>query len=386
MVKTNIKIVVLISSLIVVSLALSHYSPEQDSFTGLCVLSKPGFSLLYNGTATLGIGEELHVGKVYTVHGRLRRASSGLWMDVASIQESGLAFPLETLRGAYWDSAYPLILTPTRIRLAVPLNVTRGHLISAKGIFYGNRFYPLEVEEFQYLEKPADGMPYLLHGVVTRPGNPAEVWNGSESFRVYLPHGVSLNPGRRVEILGIAKLYSKITLYVEDSNDVRVLGMAETVPISRARYGQIAEGECLVVRAGRSLGLNCTRLRLYNFSARVGDTVHFNALRRRSSLLCLSCNVAKPREALPNSICSPAEGRFGKVEGRVAWVKVYRNGFGIANVTNGTCWILLKLSSRLGVSIEENESITAYGEFTTYRGMPAFQVPSREEVCYGRHC
>ncbi|WP_297507666.1 hypothetical protein [Thermococcus sp.] len=386
MVKVNFRIIVLAVSLLVVSFALSHYSPQQDSFTGLCILSRPGFSLLYNGTATLGVGRELEVGKVYTVWGRLRETSNGFWMDVAGIKESKPSFPLETLTGAYWDSGYPQLLTPSRVRLAVRLNATKGMLISVKGLFYGNRFYPLKVRELRYLERPENGMPYFLHGVVVQPGNPAEVWNGSESFRVYLPHSLTLKAGRKVDVLGIARLYSTITLYVEDAGDVRLLGMAERAPVSEARYGQIAEGECLVIKAGRSLSLNCTRLRLYNFSARVGDMIRFMALKRKSSLLCLSCRVIKPREALPNSICSPGKGHFGKIEGKVAWVKVYRNGFGIANVTNGTCWVLLKLPSRLGISVEGNESIVAYGEFTTYRGMPAFQVTSGDDICYGRRC
>jgi len=170
-------------------------------------------------------------------------------------------------------------------------------------------------------------------------------------------------------------------------NDVKVLGPAEEKPINLAQIGDIATGECLITRStSRYLKLNCTDLRLYGFHAKVGDTVRFDALRRKSSLLCLNCSVVEPREKLPNDICSFEDGSFARILGKVTWVKVYRNGFGIANVTNGTCSVLLKLPSRLGVSLTENESVTAYGFFTTYRGKPAFEVQSGEDLCSGKHC
>ena len=379
--------VVLLSSLIVVSLALSRYSPETDSFTGLCVYSSDSFSVLYNGSVSLAVREHLELGNVYRVEGRLRKTSRGLWIDASSIVLANVTFPLERVEGAYWVTYYPQLLTPARVRLAYPLNVSKGELVRVYGLSYGGKFYPLRVEELGHSKEPRNGMPYPLEGVVLYGGNPATLWNGSEAFRVYLPHGLSLKPGQRVRVLGIVRLYSTITLYVDSAGEIRVLGYSEMKPLNLAGIGEIATGECLVIgRTSRYLRLDCTSLKLYGFSARVGDTVKFTALRRKSSLLCLNCTVLRPREELPNAICSFEEGNFARISGRVAWVKVYKNGFGIANITNGSCSILLKLPSRLGVSLVENETVTAYGSFTTYRGRPAFEVSSGDDICSGRHC
>ncbi|WP_297513049.1 hypothetical protein [Thermococcus sp.] len=387
MVQRRLLIIVLLSSLLFVSLALSRYSPEKDSFTGLCVYSSGSISVLYNGTVTVALGKSLELGKAYTVQGRLRATNRGLWMDASSVVPANATFPLESVEGAYWYSNGPILLTPSRVRLAYPLNVSKGSLVRLRGLTYGLKFYPLNVKELSYLREPRNGMPYPLEGVVLYPGNPATVWNGSEEFRVYLPHGLSLRPGLRVKVLGVVRLYSTIALYVNSGDDVNVLGPAEEKPLNLAEIGDIATGECPVVKAtSRYLKLDCTSLKLYGFSARTGDTVRFGALRRKSSLLCLNCSVVRPREELPNEICSFNEGSFARISGKVAWVKVYRNGFGIANVTNGTCSVLLKLPSRLGVSLAENESVTAYGFFTTYRGKPAFEVQSGEDLCSGKHC
>ncbi|WP_457742064.1 hypothetical protein [Thermococcus sp.] len=387
MVSKNIVIVVLFSSLIIVSLALSRYSPENDSFTGLCVYSSGSFSVLYNGSTSVAVGEKLELGNVYKVEGRLRITHRGFWIDVSSVFPANATFPLERVEGAYWHSNGPVLLTPSRHRLAYPINVSKGELVVLKGLSYGSKFYPLKVKELGYLEEPKDGMPYLLEGVVLYGGNPVTLWNGSEEFRVYLPHGVKLKPGLRVWVLGVVRLYSIITLYVDSSEDIEVLGSTDKRPIKLAEIGEIGTGECLVTeRTSRYLRLNCTSLKLYGFSARVGDTLRFEALRRKSSLLCLNCSVAKPREELPNGICNFDKGNFAKISGKVSWVKIYRNGFGIANVTNGTCSVLLKISSRLGISLTENESVTAYGFFTTYRGRPAFEVHSGDDVCFGRYC
>jgi len=387
MVSKRVLFIVLLSLLVVVSLALSRYSPKGDSFTGLCVYSSGGFSILYNGSSSVVVGRDLELGKVYTVIGRLRKTSRGLWMDVSSLSAGNITFPLKTVRGAYWVGYYPQLLTPARVRLAYPLNVSRGELVEVEGLGYGGKFYPLRVRGLGYPSKPEDGMPYLLEGVVLRGGNPAEVWNAGEAFRVYLPHGVSLKPGLKVEVLGIARLYSTITIYVNAGEDVQILGIAESKPLQMVRVGEMAVGRCLVVgKTSRYLKLNCTKLGLYGFTARVGDEVQFKALRRESSLLCLDCSIVKPREELPSGICRLWEGNFAKISGKVAWVRVYKNGFGLANVTNGTCWVLLKLPSRLSVSLRENESVTAYGFFTTYRGTPAFKVESGEDVCSGKSC
>ena len=387
MVKKRLLMIVLMSSLVFVSLALSRYSPEKDSFTGLCVYSSGSVSILYNGTTTLALGERLKVGEVYTVEGRLRKTERGLWMDVSSLTPANATFPLEGIEGAYWYSGGPVLLTPSRVRLACPLNVSKGSLVKLEGLTYGLKFYPLRVHELGYLKEPKNGMPYPLEGVVLYGGNPVTLWNGSEEFRVYLPHGLSLKPGLRVRVLGVARLYSTITLYVDSGDDLKVIGPAEEKPLKLAKTGEIAIGECLVLKGTtRYLKLNCTRMKLYGFSARTGDTVRFRALRRKSSLLCLDCSVVKPREELPNEICSFREGSFAKISGKVTWVKVYRNGFGLVNVTNGTCWVLLKIPSRLNISLVENESVTAYGFFTTYRGKPAFEIQSGDDVCSGKLC
>ncbi len=163
-------------------------------------------------------------------------------------------------------------------------------------------------------------------------------------------------------------------------------GYGRKVPVSEASIGDVAVGNCTVVGKGRYLSLNCTKLRLYGFDARVGgDRIHFEAVRRRSSLYCMRCEVIRPpREKLPNGICSFANGKFGRVSGRVEWIKVYKTGFGLANVTENGCWILLKLRKSLGVSLRVNQSVTAYGFFTTYRGAPpAFEVPSGDDLCSG---
>lgn len=387
MVSKKVLVVVLLSILTLVSLALSRYSLEQDSFTGLCVRSSPSFSLLYDGRVTVAVGRQLKVGEIYTVEGRLRKTERGLWMDAASAARSNPMFPLEGIEGAYWYSNGPLLLTPRRVYLPYPLNVSKGAFVRLKGLTYGSKFYPVKVEEVGRFHALRDGMPYSVGGVVLYGGNPATLWNGSEEFRVYLPYGLTLKPGSRVRVLGIARLYSTVTLYIGDRGDVEFLGPAESKPLEIADIGEIATGECLVVKSTpRYLNLNCTSLRLYGFRARPGDTLRFKALKRKSSLFCLECFVIKPREELPNGICSFNESSFARISGTAAWVKTYRNGFGIANVTNGTCSVLLKLPSRLGVSMVEGDNVTAYGFFTLYRGKPAFEVQSGDDLCCGKRC
>ncbi|WP_367884799.1 hypothetical protein [Thermococcus sp. JCM 11816] len=68
-------------------------------------------------------------------------------------------------------------------------------------------------------------------------------------------------------------------------------------------------------------------------------------------------------------------------------MKRYRNGFGLANVTDGNCWVLLKLPPKsLGISVASGENVTAYGFFTTYREKPAFEIQSGEDLCSGSSC
>jgi DNA/RNA endonuclease YhcR with UshA esterase domain len=112
----------------------------------------------------------------------------------------------------------------------------------------------------------------------------------------------------------------------------------------------------------------------------VGDIIKFKALRRENSLYCLSCSIKIPRRSLENSICAPKEGII-KVHGQVKEVKIYKNGFGLANITYRNCSILLKLRKSLNIAIAENQTITAFGYYTTYRGKPALEVQSREDIC-----
>ncbi|RLF80394.1 hypothetical protein DRN44_07340, partial [Thermococci archaeon] len=78
--------------------------------------------------------------------------------------------------------------------------------------------------------------------------------------------------------------------------------------------------------------------------------------------------------------CNPNPEVPSKIEGDVEWVKVYSNGFGIANITNGNCWTLLKLPKSIGVTLEEGGHVVAFGFHTTYREMPAFEIASKEDV------
>jgi hypothetical protein len=226
-------------------------------------------------------------------------------------------------------------------------------------------------------------MPWEVEGVVLYTGKKTVLWNGSEEIALYLPYGTELRPGQRVRVVGIARFYSTLSLFVDSGNDVEMLGTAERKPLQAAGVGDVATGDCTVIGSGHSLKLNCTDLRLYGFSARTGDVIHVEALRRKSSLLCLNCALVIPREELPNGLCSFSPGKFSKITGNVSWVRVYRNGFGLANVTDGDCWVLVKLRKSLNITLGPNETVTAYGFFTTYRGMPAFEVESGDDLCSG---
>ncbi|WP_144367994.1 hypothetical protein [Palaeococcus pacificus] len=184
-----------------------------------------------------------------------------------------------------------------------------------------------------------------------------------------------------MRILGIARLYSTLTIYVQSEEDVEILGDAPEKPLGGESIGEIAVGMCQVLKSSTYLKLNCTKLKLYNAKARTGDIIKFRALRRKNSLYCLNCIVVKKREALENSICQPQKEGIIKIEGNVSWIKIYKNGFGLANITNNNCWILLKLKKSLNLTLSQNQSIVAFGEFTTYRDMPALKIDEREDVC-----
>ncbi|WP_231855737.1 hypothetical protein [Thermococcus peptonophilus] len=374
-------------SLTIVSLALIRISPpKEDAFTGLCVYSSPGFSTLYNGNQSVAIGRSLEVGRVYTAYGRLRKTSRGLWMDVSSLQVSPPNFPLESIEGAYWTDRSPQLLTPERVYLASPINASKGELVLVKGLEYGKNFYPIEVHTRGLPASPKNGFPFVVEGVVLSTGRYISIWNGSEEFKVLKLRGVEVSPGQRVRVVGIVRVRDYIYLYPSESEDITLLGYSESKPLWNSSIGDIVETECLVLNSGSTLKLNCTDLRLYGFKARTGDLLHIRALRRKSSLLCLNCSIVQPREKLPNELCGYSPGNFAKISGTVTWVKRYRNGFGLANVTYGNCWVLLKLPTSLGVSVTSGENVTAYGFFTTYREKPAFEVRSGDDICSGSSC
>ncbi|ASJ11528.1 hypothetical protein [Thermococcus thioreducens] len=382
----ELKIVLLIGSVVVlIMMATIDAAPRDlDEFTGVCVYSSDSFSILSNGSTSVGVYSSLQEGVVYRVEGRMYNTSSGLRIRHVRIERAEATFPLSAVKGAYWVSSGYYILTPDRVRLALPLSAEKGELVEVDGIWYRNGFYPVRHRVLGFPEEPRDGMPWRIDGTVIYGGTKAVIWNGSEEIVLYLPYGTKVEAGRRVRVVGIVRFYSRLSLIVDSPDDISFVGYGEKVPVSEASVGDIAFGNCTVVGAGRSLKLNCTELKLRNFKARVGDRIYFEAVRRRSSLYCIDCRVIESREEIPNGICSFSSGELARVFGRVKWVRVYKNGFGLANVTDGNCWVLIKLRKSLNVSLKVNQTVTAYGFFTTYRGMPAFEVPSGDDLCSGR--
>ncbi|WP_457751497.1 hypothetical protein [Thermococcus sp.] len=354
---------------------------QQDSFVGVCVYSSSSFSVLSNGSADIGIPEKLELGGVYRVHGRFYR--NGERMKVTVIERTSPDFPLKEIEGYYWPSRGCYLLSPERIRLGYCLNAPKGSRVLLRGIFHGSKFYPVHYTLEGFSMEFKDGLPVVVEGVVLYSGDRTVIWNGSTEIVLYLPYGVHLKPGERMRVIGIARRYSKPSVIVDSEGDVKVVGKAKVAPIQSAEIGEIGVGNCTVISKSRSgLRMDCSDKLLRGADARVGDELGVEALVRKGSLLCISCKVIRSREELPNSIC----GGNGvvRIHGRVEWVKVYKNGFGLANVSNGECWVLLKLRKALNVSVTPDESITAYGEFTTYRGLPALEIRSGEDVCSGK--
>ncbi|QDA30550.1 hypothetical protein FH039_01490 [Thermococcus indicus] len=381
----RLALVLLVGSAVVLTAlaAMGESRVESSAFVGLCVYSEEGFSILTNGTESIGVYASLDVGMVYRVTGVPHNSTSGPRVRPESVEPTEPTFPLDSVTGAYWPSRGYYLLTPSKIRLALPIEVAKGEMVIAEGLWHGGKFYPIRYRRLGLPDGPVDGMPWEVEGTVLYSGRRMLLWNGSEEIAVYPPYGLELEPGQRVRVLGIVRLYSRVSLFVDSREDIHVLGTAERKPIQGARIGDTAVGNCTVLGTGRSLKLDCADLRLYGFSARVGDLLRVEALRRPSSLLCLNCTVMMPRELLPNSICNFSEGSFARISGNVSWVRVYRSGFGLANVTSGNCWVLLKLRKSLGIRLDENETVTAYGFFATYRDMPAFEVESGDDVCSG---
>lgn len=388
MVKNKRLVIVLtIGSIIVLNVIASLDASESqgmDEFVGLCVYSSGSFSVLSNGSESVSVSVSLVPGYVYRVKGILYRTSSGLRMRVKSVERDNPDFELDMIAGAYWCSLSGCyILTPKRVKLGFPIRAEKGELIRAEGIWHGTIFYPVRYLREGLPKKPEDGFPWVVEGTVIYNGTRTILWNGSERIRIYLPYGVELKLGSRIKVRGLIRFYSELSLLVESREDVEILGEATKKDFSSALPGDIAVGNCTVLKTDRSLKLDCTDKPLYGVSARVGDVLRVNAVVRPYSLYCLDCSVIVPRENMPNAICRFEAGEFGKITGRVKWVRVYRNGFGIANVTENGCWVLLKLRKSIGIYPEPNQTVTAYGFFTTYRGFRAFEVQSGDDLCLG---
>ncbi len=382
------KLSLLVAGIILVLLVLMRMDkPASDSFVGLCVYSSDGFSVLTNGSESIGVYAELKLGGVYNVTGSVFNTSSGLRIRPKRVRPSPPPFPTLDIRGFYWPSRGYYLLIPgsgKRIRLALPLNASKGNMVNVKGLFYHGRFYPMASSKMKPPKQPEDGMPWQAEGVILYSGRRTVLWNGSAEITLYLPYGLRLKPGTEVKALGIFRRYSMPSLLVDSPDDLTIVRSAPKAQVEKAKIGEIAEGTCTVVNVGKSsLRLNCTALRLIGFKARRGDTVHFEALMRKASMLCLNCTIRESREELPNGMCNFSPGKLARISGTVTWVKVYGNGFGLANVTYGDCWVLLKLRKSFGVSLRTNETVTAYGIFTAYRGMPALEIESGEDVCSG---
>lgn len=356
------------------------------NFTGICVYSQKGFSVLYDGKNTIILYETLKTDESYKVVGKLLDESKHAVEALEIHEVSHNVLDLDSLEGAFWKDSSCYLLTPQRIKLSKCLNITKGEKVTAYGLFYGDRFHVVDYTPKGLLKMPVNGMPFRIRGVVIRNITPITIWNGSEEIKAYLPYKTKIELGDEVEITGIARFYSTLTIYVNSPKDVKVIGKAKTVPIGKETTGEIAHGICQVTRDSIALSLNCTELKLYGFSANFGDIIEFYSIRRKNSLYCIRCMVKIPREKLPNSICAPISDIPLKIHGKVKWVKRYKNGFGLANVTYKNCWILLKLPKSLGISPEINETLTAFGFYTTYRGAPAFEVPSRDDICLNGSC
>jgi len=366
-----------------------HAGGGETTFEGVCVRSSNTYSLLFNGSKILFLPKELDVGTAYRVRGVIKKEEDGLRTS-GEFEVETLKGPAEwmgTINGSYWErGANAYILTPVWMRLARKINVDKGSNILIWGIQYGSTFYP---SGYVVISGPTgrfrDGFPVLVRGVVLEDSGETVLWDGGRRIYLHLPYGKRLKPGSAVWVLGRARVSYKLELYVDSMADVRYLGMPGTVKGEGAQTGELVNMTCLVTEALRSgLRLSCTNLKLRGFQARAGDRVSFAAIRDGNNLRCINCAVSIPRELLPNSICNFSEGSFAKVSGEVGWVKRYRSGFGIANLSSGECWVLLKLPKSISVDVKEGENVTAYGRFTLYRGKPAFSVESGDDVCSGK--
>jgi hypothetical protein len=388
--KTHLALVLLGMALLSAVLLLQiHPGEGQATFKGVCVRSSSTYSLLFNGSKLLFIPKELDVGTAYRITGIIKKDGNGLKASGKfKVERLGGPTPwMETLNGSYWErgnDAY--VLTPEWVRLVRRINVEKGSRVLIWGVQYGSVFYSTG---YVTLSEPTgrfqDGFPVLVRGIIIESSRETVLWDGGRRIYLHLPYGEKLTQGSAVWVLGRARVSYKLELYVDSMKDVRYLGMPGAVKGKAPQIGELVEGNCTVTEALRTgLRLNCTDFKLKGFQTRAGDRVSFIAIRDGTGLRCINCTVSTPRELLPNSICNFSEGSFARISGKVEWVKKYRSGFGVANVSSGECWVLLKLPKSLDVEVEEGENITAYGRFTLYRGEPAFSVESGDDVCSWR--
>ncbi len=373
---------VVLVALAVVSILILTLLPDGqrwDEYTGLCVKSGDSYSVLFNGSSTVLVPKKLSTGKVYTVRGRLERDKGGLKMEIREVKIGG-RLRLQTLKGAYWEErGWYVFVNGSKLRLSGPLNATPADVVEIAGLYYNNVFYPVKLISKEKPGEPRDGLPWRLRGVVL---SSKRIWNGSESITVYPPYGTHLNPGDLVEVTGIVLMRSRLTVY---ARTVRKIGTAPEVPMEVSRTGEIGYGRCLVLRGGsRGIRLNCTRLILYGAKARTGDVIDVRALNRGSSMVCLECRLLRNRRDMPNSICEWKKGDLVRIQGEVVWIKIYGNGFGLANVSRSNCSILVKIPSSFDFHPSRGETITVYGTFCLYRGKKAIEPADRNDLCYGR--
>ena len=368
------------------SLLLIRSDPgRRDSFTGVCVRSYPTYSLIFNGSSTLLVKAELRKGEAYTVRGSF--FSSGDLLSVRgkySVEGSAVFEGGEWVKGYYWEKrGRPYLISEDEwIPLGKRLKVGKGFLVYVRGLFYGKELFPTEIREIAGIPaEPEDGHPIGVRGVIL-PGSPPRLFSNGTEFYLSLPYGLHLKPGRVVEVTGIVRETTKLWLYVYSGDDVRTIGLPPVKELGRSGKGDLVGGTCRVYEVKKSgLRLDCTEKLLRGFHARTADRVKFLALDTGGYLYCLNCTVLEERERLPNGICGAKPGSVEKVEGRVEWVKRYSSGFQLANLSNGVCWLLLKIPKSTGKGVLAGEELTVYGLVSTYRGKPAITPSSGDDLC-----
>jgi len=358
---------------------------KESSFTGVCVRSYPTYSLLFNGSSTLLVKAELRKGEVYTIRGSF--VPSGDLLSVRgkySVESPSILKGGEWVKGYYWEKRRrPYLISENGwIPLGKILEAGKGSLVYIKGFFYGREFFPVELRRVAGVPgEPVDGHPIRVRGVIL-PGSPPRLFSNGTEFYLSLPYGLHLRPGQVVEATGIVRETSKLWLYVYSGDDVRTVGFPTVKELGSSEKGDLVSGTCRVYEVKKSgLRLDCTEKLLRGFHARTADRIKFLALNTGGYLYCLNCTLLEGREHLPNGICGAKPGNVEKVEGRVEWVKRYSSGFQLANLSNGVCWLLLKIPKSTGKEVAAGEEVTVYGLISTYRGRPAITPSSGDDLC-----